>query len=165
MIDITFDFHTDSYGKNPDPDKDSPTLKKYHKILWSKPLPNGKMFTLRDDKPGAYLYHESELGQFFLGSDAISHSYRAHKRKKKLTLQIPEAVNQVYSVGSTIGGYIIFPNNTIDKKQTINGARGCNGKIDDRFDLTLECIRRFYLGIPNPLYDVFLRYQDFAILK
>ena len=159
MIDITFDFHADSYGK--DPDAHSPTLKKYHKILWSKSLPNGKIFNLRDAKSGAYLYHKSERGQFFLGSDSISHSYKYHKRKQWLTRQIPEAVNQVYSAGSTIGAYIIFPNNKINNKQTINGAHGCNGKIDDRFDLTLECIRRFYLGLPSPLYDVFLRYQDF----
>ncbi|GAG05266.1 unnamed protein product, partial [marine sediment metagenome] len=159
MIDITFDFYTDSYGK--DPDGSSPTLKKYHKILWSKSLPNDKIFHLRDDKADAYLYHKSELGQFFLGSDAITHSYKNHKRKKCLTRQIPEAVNQVYSAGSTIGAYIIFPNNKINNKWTINGARGCFGKIDDRFDLTLECIRRFYLGLPSPLHDVFLRYQDF----
>jgi len=159
MIDITFDFHADSTGE--DPDNDSPTLKKYHKILWSKSLPTGKIFTLRDDKAGAYLYHKSELGQFFLGSDAISHSYKNQKNKKWLTLQIPEAVNQVYSFGSTIGAYIIFPNNRINNKQTINMARGCNHKIDDRFDLTLECIRRFYRGIRNPLRDVFLRYKDF----
>ena len=159
MIDINFDFRADSYGK--DPDVYSSTLKKYHKILWSKSLPNGKIFNLQDDKAGAYLYHKSELGQFFLGSDAISHSYKHHKRKQWLTRQISEAVNQVYSAGSTIGAYIIFPNNKINNKQTINGARGCNVKIDDRFDLTLECIRRFYLGLPSPLHDVFLRYQDF----
>ena len=70
IIDINFDFHTDSYGK--DPDVYSPTLKRYHKILWSKPLPSGKLFSLRDDKVGIYLYHKSELGEFFLGSDAIS---------------------------------------------------------------------------------------------
>jgi hypothetical protein len=124
-------------------------------------LQNDKIFNLRDDKAGAYLYHKSELVQFFLGSDAISHSYKHHKRKQWLTRQITEAVNQVYSAGSTIGAYIIFPNNKINNKWTINGARGCNGKIDDRFDLTLECIRRFYLGLPSPLHDVFLRYQDF----
>ena len=132
MIDITFDFHADSYGK--DPDVYSPTLKKYHRILWSKSLPNGKIFNLRDNKAGAYLYHKSELGQFFLGSDAITHSYKHHKRKQWLTRQIPEAVNQVYCAGSTIGAYIIFPNNKINNKQTINGARGCNGKIDDSVD-------------------------------
>jgi hypothetical protein len=72
-----------------------------------------------------------------------------------------EAVDQLYSAGCTIGAYIIFPNNKINNKQTINSARGCNGKIDDRFDLTLECIRRFYLDLSNPLSDVFLRYQNF----
>lgn len=159
MIDLNFHFQTDSHGK--DPDKHSPTLKKYHKILWSKTLPNGKQFLLRDDKPSSYLFHESELGQFYLGSDAISHSYRGHKRKRWLTQQVPEAVYQLYSAGSTIGAYIIFPNNRIDNKQTINGARGCNAKIDDRFDLTLECIRRFYLEIPSPLHDVLSRYRDF----
>ena len=159
MIDITFDFYTDSYGK--DPDTHSPTLKRYHKILWSKYLPNGKMFNLREDKAGAYLYHKSELGQFFLGSDAISHSYKHHKRKQWLTRQIPEAVNRFFSAGSTIGAYIIFPTNQINKKQTINGARGLNNKIDERFDLTFECIKQFYLGLPSPLHDVFLRYQDF----
>lgn len=159
IIDETFDFHSDSYGK--DPDTHSPKLKEYHKILWSKPLPNGKLFSLRDDKVGAYLYHNSELGEFFLGSDAISHSYKYHKRKQLVTRQVPEVVNKVFSAGSTIGGYIIFPNNKINNKQTLNGARGCNGKIDDRFDLTLECIRRFYLGLTSPLIEVFLRYQEF----
>jgi hypothetical protein len=119
MIDITFDFREDFQNfddKKIDLDRDSPTLKKYHKILWSKTLPNGKMFNLQDDKAGAYLYHESELGQFFLGSDAISHSYKKHKRKKWLTSQIPETVDQLYSAGCKIGAYIIFPNKTINKK-------------------------------------------------
>jgi hypothetical protein len=83
MIDITFDFYTDSNGKVPD--TNSPTLKRYHKILWSKVLPNGKIFDLRNEEAGAYLYHKSELGQFYLGSDAITHSYKHHKRKQWLT--------------------------------------------------------------------------------
>lgn len=159
IIDENFDFTSDSYGR--DPDAYSPTLRKYHKILWSKPLPNGKLFNLRDDKVGKYLYHISELGEFFLGSDVISRAYKHQKRKQWLIRQVPEAVNKVYSVSHTIGAYIVFPNNIIDNKQTINGARGCNGKIDDRFDLTLECIKRFYLGLTSPLYNVFLRYRDF----
>lgn len=129
IIDTNCDFHADSHGK--DPDVFSLTLKKYHKILWSKPLPNGKLFNLQDNKNGKYLYHKSELGELILRSDAISHSYKNHKNKQWMTHQIPEAVNELYS-GSTIGAYIIFPNNQIDGKQTINGARGCNSKIDDR---------------------------------
>ena len=44
---------------------------------------------------------------------------------------------------------------------TINGARGCNGRIKDRFDLTLECIRRLYADEKSPLTDVLERYYDF----
>ena len=158
-IDTTFNFYSDSNGG--DPDRDSPTLRKYHKRLWSKPLPNGKHLELRDDKKGAYLYHNSELGEFFLGSDAITHSYKNHTRKKWLTDQIPNEVNELFDAGSTIGAYIIFPNNRIDGKPTINQARGVIGLIDDRFDLTLECIRRFYLQEKSPLYDTLLRYKGF----
>lgn len=158
-IDTTFNFYSDSNGG--DPDSASPTLRKYHKLLWSKPLPNGNILELRDNKKGAYLYHKSELGEFFLGSDAITHSYKNQKRKKWLTEQIPNEVNELFNTGSTIGAYIIFPNNRIDGKHTINQARGINSLIDDRFDLTLECIRLFYLGEKSPLYGTLLRYQKF----
>ncbi|MFW6008954.1 MAG: DUF6994 family protein [archaeon] len=159
MVDTNFNFQTDAKGN--DPDIMSPTLKEYHKKLWSKPLPNGKIFELCDNKSGAYLYHKSDLGEFFLGSDAISHSYKHHKRKKWIIEQIPKEVEELYNSGSTIGAYIIFPSNKINRKFTINQARGINSLIDDRFDLTLECIRRFYLKQKSPLYDVLLRYKDF----
>ena len=48
LIDIEYDFRTDSNGG--DVDKCSSTLRKYHKILWSKPLPNGNNF-LRNYTP------------------------------------------------------------------------------------------------------------------
>ena len=62
---------------------------------------------------------------------------------------------------NTIGAYTIFPNNRIDGNHTINQARGVNSLIDDRFDLTLECIRRFYLGQKSPLYETLLKYKSF----
>jgi hypothetical protein len=34
-------------------------------------------------------------------------------------------------------------------------------KIKDRFDLTLECIRRHYLGQPSPLNDTLVRSANF----
>lgn len=65
IIDTSFDFRTDTPpGK--DPDSHSPKLKAYHKLLWSKTLPNGKAFNLDDTKARAYLHHRSELGEFFL---------------------------------------------------------------------------------------------------
>ncbi len=73
QIDVTFDVRTDSRGK--DPDSASKTLKQYHKLLWSKHLPNGKMFSLDDKRRYCYLYHKSELGEYFLSSDSIVHTY------------------------------------------------------------------------------------------
>jgi hypothetical protein len=122
IIDTKSNFYSDSKGG--DPDHTSPTLRRYHKFLWSKPLPNGRVLELRDDRKDAYLYHESDLGEFYFGSDAITHSYKNHIRKKWLTEQIPAEVTELFDPGSTIGGYIIFPNNKIDGKHTINQARG-----------------------------------------
>jgi len=159
IINVEFNVHSDSGGG--DPDIFSPTLRLYHKILWSKPLPNGQVFELTNNKSGAYLYHKSDLGEFYLGSDAITHSYRHHKRKEWLTKQIQNEVNELYDAGSSISSFTIFPNNRVDKKHTINQARGVINLIDDRFDLTLECIRLFYLGEKSPLYDTILRYKNF----
>ena len=50
LIDITFDFYSDTpQGK--DPDSYSPTLRKYHQILWSKNLPSGVNFDLNLTTP------------------------------------------------------------------------------------------------------------------
>lgn len=158
MINTNFNMYSDARGG--DPDSTSPTLRLYHKTLWSKPLPNGQIFEL-SDKNKVYLYHQSHLGEFILGSDAITHSYKNQKRKQWLISQIRSEVDELFNIGSTIGAYIIFPKNNIDKKFTINQARGVNSYIDDRFDLTLECIRLFYLGENSPLYDTLLRYKNF----
>lgn len=39
-----------------------------------------------------------------------------------------------------------------------------NSRIGDRFDLTLECIRRSYLGQPSPLFYDLQRYSQFFAL-
>ena len=59
---------------------------------------------------------------------------------------------------------IVWPGNRIDGMMTINGARGFLRKISDRMDLTLECVRRHYLGITSPLSGVFTRYRSFFAL-
>lgn len=123
-IDANFDFSTDARGG--DPDSTSPTLRRYHKMLWSKPLPGGMLFELHDDMRGVYLYHASELGEFSLGSDAITHSYKNQKRNNWLVCQIPDEVDELFRTGLTIGTYIICPNRRIDGKHTINQARGVN---------------------------------------
>lgn len=60
--------------------------------------------------------------------------------------------------------YTVFPFAVqVDGKwrQSINQSRGIHPKIQDRFDLTLECIRRFYLGEPSPLANALSPYNSF----
>ena len=159
MIDTSFTMYSDANGG--DPDSTSLTLRRYHKLLWRKLLPSGEFFDLRDDRHGSYLFYSSPSGDFSLGSDAITHSYKNQMKKKWLTTQIPEVVQDLFDRGSTIGAYLIFPNNQIDRKSTINQARGILRLIDDRFDLTLECIRRYYINEPSPLKETLRRYASF----
>ena len=175
-IDTTFNFYSDSGGK--DPDSHSPTLKKYHKLLWSKALPNGEIFTLTDTESNSYLTYKFDREEVALSSDSISNSYRDKKSLSNILKDLTSEVEKFRNIGSTIGGYILFPAKKIDGKMTINGARGFNQKIADRFDLTLECIRLHYSGKPNPLQEVldqnssffklfesFAGYVDFFLLQ
>jgi hypothetical protein len=162
-IDITFDFRSDAGGK--DPDASSPTLRRYHQLLWSKPLPCGTLLALSIGKPGAYLYHSSALGDFSLSSDSVVPSFTRWKSLKHVTDLFPEDENEAFrTIGYTIGGMMIFPANRIDGKHTINVMRGFTRQIADRFDLTLECIRRYYLGLPSPLGETLARYGTFFSL-
>ncbi|WP_171175928.1 hypothetical protein [Ruegeria sp. HKCCA4633] len=160
-VDTTFNMYSDTPDGG-DPDAKSATLRKYHKLLWSRPLPNGAMFTLSDSGPKPHLYHQSELGTFRLSSDAITHSYKNTLKMGYIIEQLsPGEVDGLFATGSTIGSYIVFPSNKIDGAMTINGARGCNAKIGDRFDLTLECIRRHYRREDSPLATTLQRYASF----
>ena len=62
---------------------------------------------------------------------------------------------------NTLGGTMIWPSIRINNKMTINGARSFNRQIVDRLDLTIECVRRYYLNKESPLYKVFKRYSSF----
>jgi len=93
VIDITFDFRSDTprYGMpGVDPDASSPTLRRYHQLLWSKPLPSGKPFELDVTTPRAYLHHLSELGEFWLTSDAVIPSWSRWTKMKHIIDQISE---------------------------------------------------------------------------
>lgn len=174
IVDITFDFTTDTpdywdrfwVRKNGlgvagnDPDALSPTLKKYQKALWSKELPNGEIMDLTIGHGYSYLTWKD----FRFGSDSIPASFRYHKYRKMIT-QIKEIVpnynefienflHETY----TIGGEIIFPKR---RYRSINQRRGCKREIQDRWDLTLECIRRYYQDESSPLYDTLLNEKEF----
>jgi hypothetical protein len=158
MIDITFDFRSDT-PPGRDPDTFSPTLRRYHQLLWSKALPSGELFALDVSGPPYYLHHRSELGEFVLSSDAVVPSFSWLPLVKD---RVPEVEREGFKrVGYTIGGMMVFPAQRVDGKMTINGARGWNYRIKDRFDLTVECIRRHYLEEPSPLSDTLARYANF----
>lgn len=161
MIDTSFDVYSDTpAGK--DPDQLSPTLRRCHTLLWSKPLPDGRHFTLSSETPGAYLHYSSDRLELFLSSDSIGHTYRNSKPVADVIAQVPkDELDAFFALASTIGAYTIFPGRTVNRKPTINGARGMHPKIGDRFDLTLECIRLHYAGRRSPLSEALARYETF----
>lgn len=163
VLDMSFDLRADAGGR--DPDSYSPTLRRYHKRLWSKPLPSGALFELTDQRPNAYLYHRSELGEFFLSSDSVVSTLTGWAALQSVLQHVPLAETEAFlGLVHTIGATMIFPGNRIDGKQTINGARGFNRRIADRMDLTLECIRRHFQNEDSPLAPVLARHADFFAL-
>lgn len=171
-IDVDFDFTNDTpnYWENfwgdddlgyssKDPDSKSQTLRNYHRLLWSRELPCGKKMNLSDGKSKYYL----KWDELYLGSDSILVSFR-HEDKAKVLNEVRQKVADYHSFVEkyvrdfyTIGGMIVFPQH----RYSFNCARGCNKRICDRWDLTLECIRRFYQGGESPLSKALDRDRDF----
>lgn len=162
LIDTTFEVYNDSNNK--DPDSYSPTLNHYHYLLWHKPLPDGPLFDLRKVYRDRFLLEDQGTNQLNIqySSDSIIHPFHYWKCMTSILEQVPKhEIEAFHRLGSTVGGYIIFPAQRINGKPTINTARGLHGKIKDRFDLTLECIRLHYLNKDNPLANVLNRYEAF----
>lgn len=172
MIDVHFDFTTDTPyywdtvwndhlgygGTGKDPDAASKTMQLYHSLLWSKPLPNGQKMELVIGSGSRYL----TWNQFRFGSDSIIASFR-YKRYRDKIEQVYQTLPN-YRVfmedfirrSYTIGGSIIFP-----KTNSFNCARGRNHSIKDRWDLSLECIRRYYNNEDSPLYENLKKNKEF----
>ena len=168
MIDITFDFRTDSKGR--DPDTYSPTLNAYHRALWSKKLPNGEVMELKSKgAPFAFYWKD-----FCFSSDTIIIEM-AHLKNKKIIDQVHERFSNfdeyyehLLHRSYTIGSMVIFPVHV----NSMNQRKGTNLRIADRWDLTLECIRRHYAGEESPLskviegdkafYDLFVDFKGYV---
>ncbi len=75
-----------------------------------------------------------------------------------------EETSVFYDLGCTIGAFTVFPAQVrVDGRlrMSVNQARGMHPRIKDRFDLTLECIRRHYVGQASPLGNTLATYAGF----
>lgn len=174
MIDVNFDFTSDTPGYwdgywdrvggmggcgKYDPDSYSPALLEYSRILWSRPLPNGeKMELYMPPRHGYYSWKD-----MYFSCDSITVSFRywnykwmidqVYQKLPDYKKQVEEFTRRTY----TMPGEIIFPMHS----NSINQRRGMHGKIRDRWDLTMECIRRFYNGEDSPLGKVLESDREF----
>jgi hypothetical protein len=176
-------------------------LHDYHKALWSKKLPSGFGFNLSiesieyEKKPKQFFLRQiSSIGTTDFSSDWMCNTFLDWIRMQPIKAQLSNnEVEDFEKISTRIGNYIIFPKGTYippdvkygcqtkNRPWGINRARGCDEKICDRFDLTLECIRLWYDGIKetneNPLadamdyskgffdlFDDFKRYIEFFLL-
>ena len=152
-----------------DPDTFSPTLREYHKILWSRELPNGEHMVLEEDTSGYLQWNGMRFS-----SDNIAASFR-YERCRKLLESVESDMDDYHAFIEdfihktyTIGGSIIFPRH----RNSINQIKGTNRYIADRWDLTLECIRRYYAGEESPIswcleqdrefFDLFVDFKGYV---
>ena len=165
-IDPTFDFTSDTphFWDNywsgdsilghafADPDSESKTMQLYHQLLYSRVLPNGERMDLTAGGKAEYL----SWRDMCFSSDSIIVSFR-YKKYRNMLVQFIDSVEEwqtfiekYVKASYTLGGEIIFPK----RRGGINQSRGCNPKICDRWDLTLECIRKYYSNEESPLTSV-----------
>lgn len=178
MIRFGYDYRT-GLGKK-DPDAYSKELKEDHIELLSRPFPNGVVlrYEIKDNKIVGYLNDE-----FFMDfkPDSFTNGFANSGRTIKNMViakeivekccknnhEIKKEVDEYYGKGYPIESSIVFPvtddNGSI--KNTINQRRGCSPYIQDRTDLTLECIRRYYEGNQDsPLKECLNNYSKFFSL-
>ena len=160
-IDTTLNFQS-KMAPNKDADKYSGVLQDYHKLLWSKKLPNGEVFKLQKLNTDCLLLYENQQDSISLSSDRAVATFTRWKRLQHVVSTIPQAELAYFNnLTETIGGIIIWPSTKVTGKNTINAERGFNKKICDRLDLTIECIRLYYNNEESPLYETFTRYKNF----
>ena len=154
-------------GKERDPDAWNDDLRESHRLLWSRPLPTERAWSFEAAR-GWYLKCGSsvagEPADWSIGSDNVATTHS--NSYPQLAAAIPGYENRHLHEFCTIGGYLVFPNGRDQTRATqakprswtINQAKGCDRRIFDRIDLTLEAIRLYYAGVisrdRNPLGDV-----------
>ena len=172
LIDPDLDFAS-YYRRGGDPDRDCERLYLWHQALCSRPVEGVGPFEIEVTYGSGYELRLATAGgaTFRLASDGIIHTWSTpgwtSRFTPELVAEIGRDVDDFFRIASTIGGYVVFPRNSDGQSgATINQARGVHPQIADRFDLTLECIRRHYLdpSMESPLAERLTHYRDFFVL-
>lgn len=159
FIDTSYCFYSDPDYVS-DADRDSRLLQRWHAVLWSKELPDGSSLEWETTEFPCVV-HTSDRGDFRLSSDTIATTHGRYRAVSHLYAALGAAAQDAYECAFyTIGGFLVFPRHPY----SLNQVRGQRGQIADRFDLTLECIRRHYVQGDSPLADVLRVDADFFAL-
>ena len=168
-----------------DPDSQSKKLHEFHKVLWSKKLPCGKNWDLISKREKGYYFTWNDgVADRNYSSDSLLNSFR-WRGLKPLLEQVKNHIENDLKLDYhkwledyirklyMMGGMIIFPT----RRGSINIIRAFT-KVNDRVDLTFECIRRYYNNEPSPmkkclekdkpffdLFGDFKGYVDFFLLQ
>ena len=176
VVSATIDPNRDfaSYYQNGgDPDRDCERLYQWHRALWGRVVPGISPFELEIiyDRGYGMRLRTGDGVEYWLGSDGIIPTWSTpgwtDRFAPDLVAEVAKDAKGFDRIASTIGGYILFPRNRDGQTgQTINQSRGRHPAIADRFDLTLECIRRHYSepAADNPLGERLSYYADFFAL-
>ena len=161
-FDVSFCFY-DEEGYERDADAESRILQAMHARLWSKELPSGDVLDWKPDTGTLTLSAELAGGTtLWVSSDTIATTHANYRGVRELYSGLDAGErDRIERALYTIAGFIVFPVH----RQSLNQVRGTKWQIRDRFDLTLECIRRHYLATDeNPLARVLAEDAGFFAL-
>ena len=163
------------YTSSIDPDQKSKKLYRLHEFLcnlqglkmsisennYCELVTDDKKIRLSSDSIMSIYWHWSGKGYPYKNMqeiiEKISSELQRENEYNKHDNPIKEFIKSYLQKANTIGGFVVFPKHYLP---TVNTERGRSGKIRDRFDLTLECIRRayqygdFYCEDDNPLFGL-----------
>ena len=117
-LDRFFCFYDDpDYIK--DADRDSSLLRRWHRVLWSKELPNGGRAEWLTDPRSIEITHAAPHGLVRVSSDTIATTHSRYLPKLWAELA-PDEQLRYERAFYTIGGFLIFPIHA----ESINQVRG-----------------------------------------
>ena len=144
LFDVKYQFHQCKKNNMKfDVDLHCRKIYEYHQKLWQKKLPNGANLDLQIKYKGGSFFLLNNKSGIRFGSDSILHTYRHFKKgyiREVIEKFNVEKLNKFYEEITSIGGYIIFPKHI----NSLNQRRGTHALVKDRFDITLDSIRKYY---------------------